>query len=326
MKFSSYVFEKLHLVLLYSLFLIFFALFLFLSDSSFAFIMVMVSSGVLLGIITLYISYNKYKKRIEDLKKTISKMDEKYLIGEVMSPPSDLISYEYYLLMKEISSSAISVIKEKEKESKNYRDYIENWVHEIKTPLSALSLILDNGGDKSKLKREIKNAENITETVLSLSRLDNIHQDKNIKKTDIRAMVEDALRDEMTLLIAKSNRIEIKGEGEAYTDHILFTSILRQLLVNASKYAPTSLLTFTIRDNYLSLKDEGPGISKNEIRRVTEKGYVGEKWRGKNGSGMGLYIVKKISQSLAIDFSIESEEGKGTVFIFHFSNSNLTEM
>lgn len=326
MKFSSYVFEKLHLVLLYSLFLIFFALFLFLSDSSFAFIMVMVSSGVLLGIITLYISYNKYKKRIEDLKKTISKMDEKYLIGEVVSPPSDLISYEYYLLMKEISSSAIYVIKEKEKESKNYRDYIENWVHEIKTPLSALSLILDNGGDKSKLKREIKNAENITETVLSLSRLDNIHQDKNIKKTDIRAMVEDALRDEMTLLIAKSNRIEIKGEGEAYTDHILFTSILRQLLVNASKYAPTSLLTFTIRDNYLSLKDEGPGISKNEIRRVTEKGYVGEKWRGKNGSGMGLYIVKEISQSLAIDFSIESEEGKGTVFIFHFSNSNLTEM
>ena len=326
MKFSSYVFEKLHLVLLYSLFLIFFALFLFLSDSSFAFIMVMVSSGVLLGIITLYISYNKYKKRIEDLKKTISKMDEKYLIGEVVSSPSDLISYEYYLLMKEISSSAISVIKEKEKESKNYRDYIENWVHEIKTPLSALSLILDNGGDKSKLKREIKNAENITETVLSLSRLDNIHQDKNIKKTDIRVMVEDALRDEMTLLIAKSNRIEIKGEAEAYTDHILFTSILRQLLVNASKYAPTSLLTFTIRDNYLSLKDEGPGISKNEIRRVTEKGYVGEKWRGKNGSGMGLYIVKEISQSLSIDFSIESEEGKGTVFIFHFSNSNLTEM
>ena len=326
MKFSSYVFEKLHLVLLYSLFLIFFALFLFLSDSSFAFIMVMVFSGVLLGIITLYISYNKYKKRIEDLKKIISKMDEKYLIGEVVSPPSDLISYEYYLLMKEISSSAISVIKEKEKESKNYRDYIENWVHEIKTPLSALSLILDNGGDKSKLKREIKNAENITETVLSLSRLDNIHQDKNIKNTDIRAMVEDALRDEMTLLIAKSNRIEIKGEGEAYTDHILFTSILRQLLVNASKYAPSSLLTFTIRDNYLSLKDEGPGISKNEIRRVTEKGYVGEKWRGKNGSGMGLYIVKEISQSLAIDFSIESEEGKGTVFIFHFSNSNLTEM
>ena len=114
MKFSSYVFEKLHLVLLYSLFLVFFALFLFLSDSSFAFIMVMLSSGVLLGIISLYISYNKYKKRIEDLKKTISKMDEKYLIGEVLSPPSDLISYEYYLLMKEISSSAISVIKEKE--------------------------------------------------------------------------------------------------------------------------------------------------------------------------------------------------------------------
>ncbi|MDD6841735.1 MAG: ATP-binding protein, partial [Spirochaetales bacterium] len=88
----------------------------------------------------------------------------------------------------------------------------------------------------------------------------------------------------------------------------------------------SSLLTFSLSDNYLALSDNGPGIPKNEINRVTEKGYVGEKWRDRNGSGMGLYIVKEISRSLSINFSIESEEGKGTNFVFRFSNSNLTEM
>lgn len=326
MKFSTYLYGKIHLVLLYLLFASFFSLFLFLSGSSFAFITLLLLASGVLCFFSFYFSFYIQKERIKKIRETITGMEEKYLIGEVMDPPSDPVQYEYYLLMKEISSAAISVVKKKEEEAKKYRDYIETWVHEIKTPLSALSLILDNGGDKSKLKREIKNAENITETVLSLSRLDNIHQDKNIKRTGLMPIVMEAVRDEMVLLIAKNNRIEIKGEGEAYTDHILLTSILRQLLVNASKYAPSSLLTFSLSDNYLALSDNGPGIPKNEINRVTEKGYVGEKWRDRNGSGMGLYIVKEISRSLSINFSIESEEGKGTNFVFRFSNSNLTEM
>ncbi|MGN1190324.1 MAG: ATP-binding protein [Candidatus Ornithospirochaeta sp.] len=69
------------------------------------------------------------------------------------------------------------------------------------------------------------------------------------------------------------------------------------------------------------MKDNGPGISKSEIKRVTEKGYVGEKWRGKNSNGMGLYIVKETAKNLSIDFEIFSEEGKETSFVFHFPRS-----
>ncbi len=321
MRFGTYIFGKLHIVLLFLLFIIFFSLFLFLSGSSLAFISTMVISGLVVGFSSQLITYLINKKRIERIRRTIESLDDKYLVGEVITPPSDIVSYEYYLLMKEISSSAISTITEKEKEAKNYRDYLENWVHEIKTPLSALSLILDNDGDKRKMKREIKRAENITDTILSLSRLDNIHSDKNIKRLNLRSIVEEAVRDEMSLLIYKGNRIEINGEGEAYTDHILFSSILRQLLVNATKYAPSSLLSFSVAPDYLSLKDNGPGISKSEIKRVTEKGYVGEKWRGKNSNGMGLYIVKETAKNLSIGFEIISEEGKGTSFIFRFPQS-----
>lgn len=252
------------------------------------------------------------------MEKTISSLDEKYLIGEVLDVPNDPVAYQYYLLMKEISSSAIMKIEKEEEARKNYCNYLDNWVHEIKTPLASLSLILDNGGDKGKMKREIKRAENITDTILSLSRLDNIEKDKNITLLSLRSLVDEAIRDQMSLLIPQGIRVEIQGEGKALTDHILFSSILRQILVNTAKYAPASTLSFEISQGELIVEDNGPGIPSYEIKRVTEKGYVGERWKGKNGSGMGLYIVKELSKELSIDFSIESEEGRYTRFNFRF--------
>lgn len=318
MSFMSYLFSRLQVVLISVFFLFFLSFSLIITGFSPSLVILIDVSFLFFVFVFLLVSYLSWRRKIEKMEKTISSLDEKYLIGEVLDVPNDPVAYQYYLLMKEISSSAIMKIEKEEEARKNYCNYLDNWVHEIKTPLASLSLILDNGGDKGKMKREIKRAENITDTILSLSRLDNIEKDKNITLLSLRSLVDEAIRDQMSLLIPQGIRVEIQGEGKALTDHILFSSILRQILVNTAKYAPASTLSFEISQGELIVEDNGPGIPSYEIKRVTEKGYVGERWKGKNGSGMGLYIVKELSKELSIDFSIESEEGRYTRFNFRF--------
>lgn len=318
MSFLSYIFSRLHIILFATIFLFFLSFSLLVSSVSIFLVLMMDIVSLTMVLLFLLFSFLSWKRKMEETKKAIDGMEKKYLIGEVMEAPHDPVAYEYYLMMKEISSSAIMKIEEEEEGRKRYGDYLSQWVHEIKTPLASLSLILDNGGDKGKMKREIKKAENLTDTILSLSRLDNVHKDKNIKEIDIRSMVDEAIRDQMSLLIPQGIKIEVEGEGWALTDHMLFSSILRQILSNAAKYAPRSTVRFSISPHFLTIEDNGPGIPSHEIKRVTEKGYVGERWKDKNGSGMGLYIVNELSKELSISFSIESEEGVYTRFLFSF--------
>lgn len=326
MRFSDYFLSRIPQLLFIVLILMFLSFMLVLSGSTLLFVCMMSAAGVLIYLLYLFVSYGVFKRKLEKMRSLVSSMDEKYLAGEVIAPPSDPLAYEYYLLMKEVSSSAIGAVEEERSSVANYRHYLDTWVHEIKTPLAAMSLILDNGGDRSKLRRELRRADNITETIMSLSRLDNISKDKTIRSVTIKDMIDDAVRDEMSLLIPQGIRIVIIGEGCAHTDRMLFTGVLRQLLVNASKYAPGCTIKFTVAPDRLTYEDDGPGIPSHELKRVTEKGFVGEMHRALKGSGMGLYIVSETCRSLSIKLEPESAEGAFTRFVFSFPSSDLSEM
>lgn len=285
-------------------------------------ILLLLLSGGLVLLCTLATGWRRTDKRLRDLRARLWAMPDKYLIGETLERPRDAVALEYYFLMQEISRSAIGAVEQAKAEKQDYCEYVEQWVHEIKTPLTACSLILANHGEPAKLRRELRRADNLTETILAYARLRTAEKDTQITTASLRTLCAQAVQAEMELLIAAGIGVTVEGEGSVYTDAKLLIFILKQLLINCAKYCPGCQIRIALEARALTLEDNGPGIPAHELPRVTERGFTGAAWRtGGQSTGMGLYIVRELCQRLDISMEIESEEGQFTRFRFQFPGS-----
>lgn len=318
MKFSVYFRSRLIPVCCLGTAVIYFAAVMFWTNALPCVIAASVCGAVIIAAAWLFFEWRSVNKKYEALQRKLSAMDKPYLMGAVMDVPFSPMEQKYYDVIRAVSSSAIGAVENAEKEKDEYRDYVESWVHEIKTPLAACSLIIDNGGDVRKLKRELKRADNMTETILYYARLRSIEKDVKIKRASVREIVDDAVKSQMEILVAAGISIEVSGDFEVDTDPKLVTFIIRQILMNAAKYCPKCEIVITAEDGRLTIGDNGPGIPSYELPRVRERGFTGEKWRGANSTGMGLYIADSLCAQLGIDLEIDSEAGHGTTFLFDF--------
>ena len=130
-------------------------------------LLILIFGGVLVLLACMAFSWRRADRRLRLLKSRLDALPEKYLIGETLERPRDAVEYQYYLLMKEVSRSAIGAVEKARAEKQDYCDYLQSWVHEMKTPLTACSLILANGAEPAKLRRELRRADNLTETILT---------------------------------------------------------------------------------------------------------------------------------------------------------------
>ena len=284
-------------------------------------LLILLLSGALVLLFCVLVGWRRTDRRLRALRRRLDALPEKYLIGEMMERPRDAVELEYYLLMKEISRSAIGAVEQARSEMEDYCDFVERWVHEIKTPLTACSLILANGGEPAKLRRELRRADNLSETILTYAKLRTAEKDTQIAPANLRAACDQAIREEMELLIAADVSVSIDGTAEVYTDAKRVVFILKQLLINCAKYCPGCRIQIVLEAGRLIFEDDGPGIPAHELARVTERGFTGSAGRSRGGStGMGLYIVSKLCEALNISLEIASEEGRFTRFSFRFPN------
>ena len=287
-------------------------------------LLILLLSGVFVLIICMILSWRRADRRLRILRNRLDATPEKYLIGETLPRPRDAVELQYYLLMKEISRSAIGAVEQARADRQDYCEYVEQWVHEMKTPLTAASLILANGGEPARLRRELRRADNLTETILTYAKLQTPEKDIQITLADLRTVCDQAVREEMELLIAAGISVAIEGDGKAYTDPKLLVFILKQLLINCAKYCPHCRVHMELTEDSLCLEDNGPGIPAHELRRVTERGFTGSAGRARGEStGMGLYIVSRLCQSLNIGMELSSREGQFIRFVFRFSAPTL---
>ena len=271
-------------------------------------------------LLILLLDWYRLNRRLKELKRKLEHLPEKYLVGEVLDYPKNRIEQEYFFLLKEVSHSAITAVEQVEKEREDYCNYVENWIHELKTPLTACSLIVSNDGGTGKIRRELKRADNLTDTILTYAKLRSIHNEIKIAKVCLSDVVRNAIQEEMILLIAAKISIQTHGDMEVFTDAKLMAGILKQLLVNCAKYCPGCKIQIRMDEDTLVVEDNGPGIPSYELPRVTERGFTGSGFSGSRTTGMGLYIVRQLCEQLSIALKIESEEGKYTCFSFHFIN------
>lgn len=206
----------------------------------------------------------------------------------------------------------------------DYEEYVEGWAHEIKTPLSLLTLLLDNRGEELhgtvKLKLEyIRNSmQESVDQMLYYARLKSARKDYLFEHIRVCACIEEVLEDYRPLLEEKQFQIQLpKEDGEIYTDRRGMRFLLGQIVSNAVKYSgrePVLTFTFTRKKQayILKIQDNGRGVRDCDLPYIFEKGFTGDSGGDrKKATGMGLYLAKGIAEEMNLTLKAESRWGEG---------------
>ena len=217
----------------------------------------------------------------------------------------------------------------------NYESYIENWVHEIKKPLSLMTLLLDNRKVEmsplvhTRMLYVRDHVRQNVEQILYFSRLGAVHKDYYFEPLPILETCKEAVKDNLSLLEEAHFSVTYSGNNcTAISDKKGFMFILGQIISNSVKYAAhdaTPAIHFSVSDNkeigqiVLSICDNGTGIPASDLPFVFDKGFTGDVGSYLSRStGMGLYLVQKMAKDLAIDLQITSQLSCGTTIILMF--------
>ncbi|MCR5323987.1 MAG: sensor histidine kinase [Lachnospiraceae bacterium] len=199
----------------------------------------------------------------------------------------------------------------------DYNDYYTVWVHQIKTPIAAMKMMLEREDTKEnrELQGELFKIERYVEMVLGYIRLDNDSNDLVIKECDVDDMIRQAVRKFAPLFVERRLKLDYEPVNKKIsTDEKWFVFLIEQILSNAVKYTKQGGVTIKY-DTRLVISDTGIGIAPEDLPRIFEKGYTGFNGReDKKATGLGLYLCKRVCNMLSIDISAESEVGKGSTF------------
>jgi signal transduction histidine kinase len=202
-------------------------------------------------------------------------------------------------------------------------EYYTLWVHQIKTPISALRLVLQNTPDspeKTVMLQELFGIERYTELALQYARIGNIASDLVIEQCDLDSIVRECVRKYALPFVYKRLSVEMEGLTQAVvSDAKWLRFIIEQLLSNAVKYTKEGGVKISYHEGTLTIHDTGIGIRPEDLPRIFEKGYTGYNGRVDNrASGIGLYLSKKVADALSIDIKVESSLGAGTAVKLRF--------
>lgn len=292
----------------------------------------------LIGVFSCYIyDYFNRKKYYDNLFKNLDGLDKKYFIAEILESGDFIESNIIYSVLEECTKSMKDEVVDLKRNINDYKEYIETWVHEIKTPIASARLILENdeGYINKSVLEEIEKVEGFIEQVLFYARSSTVERDYIIKKIPLKNSINSVIRKNANILIEKRVKIQLEDiEKKVYCDSKWIEFILQQIISNSVKYMDKDEKYIKIRclekDKNIILKilDNGIGISEKSIEKVFEKGYTGENGRKYNNStGMGLYLCKKLCLKLGLGISIKSKLGVGTevTIVFPINNYNLAE-
>lgn len=288
-------------------------------------------------IIYMIFNYHKELKFYGEIINIIEKLDKKYLVAELIKRPNYYTGKIFYDCLRECNRNMHEEVNVHKILQREYREYIETWVHEIKTPISSLKLTIENGGlrGKNELIRDIEKIEQYITQALYYSRSTDVSKDYIIKEFNLEDVVNECIRENRRDFINKRISLKIdRVNTNVICDSKWLKFILNQIIINSIKYCRESgaqIKIYTeendkssecyVKDRKLNLiiEDNGVGISEKDINRVFDKGFTGENGRvyGKS-TGIGLYLCKKLCCKLQLDINIKSKKEFGTKVIISF--------
>ena len=270
--------------------------------------------NTLLLLIFLTVDFLRFRKAEEKRRQIAHAMDSMEMQDVSVHNP---VEQEYVEMLKHASEQYCQLKQDTRSLSQERQDYYTTWVHQIKTPLAAMNMLLqeDTTEQGKNLRMQLFRTEEYVEMILQNARLEESGTDYVFASYDLDELVRKSVRKYAPVFIRQ--KIALRYEGKhctVLTDEKWFCFVLEQILSNALKYTSSGSVTIAMDvPQVLTVTDTGIGIAKEDIPRVFEKGYTGYNGHADHKStGIGLYLCKKTMDRLHHHISLTSQIGQGT--------------
>lgn len=296
----------------------------------------------ILLLITVLVGFFRYSSKVKALSNALKRpVEEQAQLPEA----TDDVEMLYHRLLENQSIARSESESSAAIRQSQMRDYYSMWVHQIKTPISAMKLLLEaereelgqfigaaglNAALKQQavltelsdnmdsLEDELFRIEEYVSMALQYQRVSSTENDFVLEKVSVDGVIRDTIKKYAKIMIRRHIGINYSGTGqEVYTDGKWLAFMLEQILSNAIKYTPQGVVTIETAEEkdrfFITIKDTGIGIKAEDLPRVFEKGYTGYNGHAdKKATGIGLYLCRQMADKLGHTIRMESEIGKGT--------------
>ena len=263
--------------------------------------------------VCLFIDFYKYYKRHKLLH---INREQFFDDAEQLPEHMDIIEYDYQELAKELYQAKQELISKNRIAKKELLDYYGMWVHQIKTPIAALDILLQNTEqflyEEDIVNSRINKRLEIIQESIPVS--DMKMELFKIEQYVVDDMVRQVIRKYAKIFISKKIKMNFKPTGRyIVTDDKWFVFVLEQFISNALKYTKKGQISIYMKEKSLVIEDTGIGIPAEDLPRIFEKGFTGYNGReNKKSTGIGLYLCKNIMDKLQWNITVDSEVGSGT--------------
>ena len=271
---------------------------------------------LLAGLTACMTGFSNYRKKLQQLTLVATAPD---INLSRMDTPSDQIESLQQDIMHRLNQMRMNVETAGQKSLEEMTDYYTMWAHQIKTPIAAMRLLLQE--EDTPLSREMQSelfqTEQYVQMALQYLRMEKMTSDLVFARYDLDALIRQAVRKYAPLFIRRKIILSYEPvHCEVLTDEKWLVFVLEQILSNALKYTKSGSIHIYLSPDApktLVIEDTGIGIAPEDLPRIFEKGYTGCNGRAdKRSTGIGLYLCRQIMEKLSHTIRIESEMGVGT--------------
>ena len=265
-----------------------------------------------LGLALFAAGYVQFLRRHREMERLLVQVRETVL---PLPPPKGLLEEDYQALCQALASERAALALEDRNRLQDMTDYYTLWAHQIKTPIAAMRLLLQEE-PKPELEGELIKIEQYVEMVLGYLRLGSDSTDYVFRDCVLDNLIRQSIRKFARLFILKKISLDFQETGKTVlTDEKWLAFVIEQLLSNALKYTPEGGYIRIFGDGEtLVIADSGIGIQPEDLPRVFEKGFTGFNGReDKKSTGIGLYLCSQVMDRLNHGLSIVSRPGQGTL-------------
>lgn len=319
-------------ILIYIVFLGLLEVLLFIFEVNYFLMIYLLLIGLILEGVYLCQRYMKKYRYYKKVKAKLDILEQKCMITEMLELPDFAEGEFLYEILQTCNKSMNDEILKYKIEAAGYREYIEMWIHEVKTPLAAAKLILENHPSEitEAMDEALQQINYYLEQALYYARSNSVEKDYLVKELNLKDMVQKAVRSNARIMISNKIKISMNNlDQKIFSDEKWLLFILNQIISNAVKYKKEDpQISFEARQStnqiFLEIRDNGIGIAAKDLPRVTDKGYTGTTGRNyEKSTGMGLYLCKKLCDKLQLSFKIESKEEEYTIVTIGFPRSSM---
>lgn len=270
-----------------------------------------------LAALVVFIGFDLYRTWRKDriLKKAKENID---ITGENLPEATSIMEADYQELIEQLLQSKRQEMQQQMHKNNELTEFVTLWTHQVKTPLTALTLAANDmkTPEKAEFVNRLFEIEQYCDIILQYLRIEGEGSDLLLEEYPVKPMVNQAVKYFARSFIGKglSVQIDVPDGQTLVTDEKWLVFVLKQVLSNALKYTKEGGVTISMpKPNTLCICDTGIGISKEDLPRITERGYTGYNGRiDKKATGIGLFLVDTIMKKLSGSVEITSELGKGT--------------